>query len=77
MSSIVVRGLDESVKARIAAQAKRHGRSMEAEVREILTKAATRPNIGLALLQAGQSLGGVDELVVPGRTDVARAVDFS
>ena len=77
MSSIVVRGLDESVKARIAAQAKRHGRSMEAEVREILTKAATRPNIGLALFQAGQSLGGVDELVVPERTDVARAVDFS
>lgn len=77
MSSIVVRGLDESVKARIAAQAKQHGRSMEAEVREILTKAATRPNIGLALLQAGQSVGGVDELAVPERADVARAADFS
>lgn len=75
---MVVRGLDESVKARLAAQAKRHGRSMEAEVREILTQAATRPNIGLALLQAGQSAGGVDdELPVPERTDTARAVDFS
>lgn len=77
MSSIVVRGLDESVKARIAAQAKQHGRSMEAEVREILTNAATRPNIGLALLQAGRSVGGVDALAVPERADVARAVDFS
>ncbi|UAL30702.1 toxin-antitoxin system [Nocardioides rotundus] len=77
MSSIVVRGLDESVKARLAAQAKEHGRSMEAEVRDILTKAATRPNIGLALLQAGQAAGGVEELPVPERSDAARAVDFS
>ncbi|MCX2966507.1 toxin-antitoxin system [Gordonia sp. Z-3] len=76
-ASIVVRGLDESDKARIAAQAKEHGRSMEAEVREILTNAATRPNIGLALLQAGRSVGGVDELVVYERADFARAVDFS
>lgn len=77
MSSIVVRGLDESVKARLADQAKQHGRSMEAEVREILTRAATRPNIGLALLHAAQSVGGIDELPVPERTDIARAVDFS
>lgn len=77
MSSIVVRGLDESVKARLAAQAKQHGRSMEAEVREILTNAATRPNIGVALLQAGQSVGGVDELPVPDRADDARVVDFT
>lgn len=77
MSSIVVRGLDESVKARLAAQAKQHGRSMEAEVREILTEAATRQNIGLALLQAAQLAGGIDELPVPQRDDTARVVDFS
>lgn len=77
MSSIVVRGLAESVKARLAAQAKQHGRSMEAEVREILTQAATRPNIGLALLEAAQSVGGVDDLPIPERADIARAVDFS
>ncbi|BDZ57051.1 plasmid stabilization protein [Barrientosiimonas endolithica] len=77
VSSIVVRGLDESVKARLAAQAKQHGRSMEAEVRDILTKAATRPNIGLALLEAGQATGGVEELPVPERADTARAADFS
>ena len=77
MASIVVRGLDESVKARLAAQAKKRGRSMEAEVREILTRAATQPNIGLALLRAGQSVGGVEELPVPERSDRARAVEFS
>lgn len=77
MASIVVRGLDASVKARIAAQAKQHGRSMEAEVRDILTRAATQPNIGIALLQAAQSMGGVDDLPVPDRSDTARSVDFA
>lgn len=76
MTSIVVRGLDESVKKQLAAQAKEHGRSMEAEVRAILTNAARRPHIGLALMQAAQEVGGVDDLPVPQRTDVARAVDF-
>jgi plasmid stability protein len=76
MTSIIVRGLDESVKNQLAAQAKQHGRSMEAEVRDILTRAARRPHIGLALLHAAQEVGGVDDLVIPERTDTARAVDF-
>ncbi len=76
MSSIIVRGLDESVKKQLAAQAKQHGRSMEAEVRHILTNAAQRPHIGLALLQAARDVGGVDDLPVPERSDVARSVDF-
>jgi plasmid stability protein len=76
MSSIVVRGLDESVKKQLAAQAKEHGRSMEAEVRDILTRAARRPHIGLALMRAAQEAGGIEALPVPERTDVARAVDF-
>ncbi len=76
MSSIIVRGLDDSVKDQLVAQAKRHGRSMEAEVRDILTKAAQRPNIGIALLRAARSVGGMDELPVPERGDVARTVDF-
>ncbi|MEU7831680.1 toxin-antitoxin system [Nonomuraea sp. NPDC052129] len=76
MSSIVVRGLEESVKKQLAVQAKEHGRSMEAEVRDILTKAARRPHIGLALMRAAQEAGGIDDLVIPERSDVARAVDF-
>ena len=62
MTSIVVRGLDETVKKRLAEQAKEHGRSP--------------PNIGLALMHMAQGLGGVDELDIPGRNDRARAVDF-
>ncbi|WP_026127125.1 FitA-like ribbon-helix-helix domain-containing protein [Nocardiopsis xinjiangensis] len=76
MVSIIVRGLDESVKSQLAAQAKEHGRSMEAEVREILTRSVCRPHIGLALMQAARDVGGVDDLPVPERTDAARAVDF-
>lgn len=76
MASIVVRGLDESVKQHLAARAKEHGRSMEAEVRHILTQASSRPHIGLALLEAARAAGSTDELLVPERSDEARSVDF-
>lgn len=76
MASIIVRGLDEEVKQQLAQQAKEHGRSMEAEVREILTKAARRPHIGMALLDAARDAGGVEALPVPERDDAARAVTW-
>ncbi|MFD6857339.1 Arc family DNA-binding protein [Rhodococcus sp. NPDC060090] len=76
MASIVVRGLDESVKQSLAKRAKEHGRSMEAEVREILTRASLRPHIGLALLEAARAADGVEELMIPERVDEARKVDF-
>lgn len=74
MASIVVRGLDDAVKQQLAAQAREHGRSMEAEARDILTRAARRPHIGLALRRAAQEVGGVEDLPVPDRADQARAV---
>lgn len=76
MSSIIVRGLDDHVKQQLASQAREHGRSMEAEVRDILTKAARRPHIGVALLNVARDVGGVEELPIPMRDDVARVVDF-
>lgn len=76
MASIVVRGLDDSVKRRLAAQAEEHGRSMEAEVRDILARAVSRPHVGLALLEAARAVGGVEELPIPDRSDAARGVDF-
>jgi plasmid stability protein len=39
MAQLVVRNLDEKVKARLRQWAARHGRSMEAEVRDILRAA--------------------------------------
>jgi len=76
MASIVVRGLDESVKQQLAASAKEHGRSMEAEVRDILTKAAQRPGLGVSLMRAAREVGGFDDLTIPARTDRARTVEF-
>lgn len=76
MASIIVRDLDESVKKRLAAKAKEHGRSMEAEAREILTAAVQRPNIALALLKVAREHDGSEQLVLPERDDRARVVDF-
>ncbi|MCW4464260.1 Arc family DNA-binding protein [Glutamicibacter sp. MNS18] len=76
MASIVVRGIDESVKQSLAKRAKAHGRSMEAEVREILTRATSGSHIGLAFLDAARDAGGVEELVIPEHVDEARKVDF-
>ena len=76
MASIVVRGLDESVKGRLVARARQNGRSMEAEAREILTSAASPPNIGLAIMRAARELGGVDDLPAPDRSDPARRADL-
>ena len=39
MGQLVVRNLDDEVKARLQRRARRHGRSTEAEVREILRDA--------------------------------------
>ena len=41
MAQIIVRQLEDEVKARLQRRADRHGRSMEAEVRDILCAAAT------------------------------------
>jgi plasmid stability protein len=43
MAQLVVRNLEDSVKARLQRRAKRHGRSMEEEVRDILRSAANEP----------------------------------
>ena len=76
MASIIVRGLDDHVKQQLASQAKEHGRSLEAEVRDILTKTVRRPHIGMALLDVARDVGEVDELPIPTRDDVARVAYF-
>jgi len=80
MSAVSIRNLDDRVKQRLRVRAARHGRSMEAEVRAILTDAVREPadSAGLftAVLDRFGVLGGV-ELELPERTEPARAVDFS
>ncbi|HWJ48361.1 MAG TPA: hypothetical protein VNS62_11955 [Candidatus Udaeobacter sp.] len=50
MAQLVVRNLEDRVKARLQRRAKRNGRSMEEEVRDILRSAANepeKPTVGL------------------------------
>ena len=50
MAQVVVRQLEDDVKARLKRRAERHGRSMEEEVREILRNAAREESRSLARL---------------------------
>jgi plasmid stability protein len=79
LAAVSIRNLDERVKERLRVRAARHGRSMEAEIRAILTDAVSEPGEVPGLLDAilvrfGE-LGGV-ELDIPPRADKARAADF-
>jgi antitoxin FitA len=50
MAQLVVRNLEEGVKARLRHRANRHGRSMEEEVRDILRNAVRAEERGAAPL---------------------------
>jgi antitoxin FitA len=80
MAALSIRNLDERVKQRLLLRAARHGRSMEAEARAILTAAVQEldESAGLftALLDRIGTLGGVD-LDLPPRAEPARAADFT
>lgn len=76
MASIIIRRLDPNVKQALAEQAREHGRSMEAEARNIITSAVARPHIGLALLQAAQTSLQGEDLVFENPKDEARITDF-
>jgi len=79
MASLVVRDLDPEIKALLRVRAAEHGRSMEAEVREILAAAVTarRPATRLGSHIHGLfTAGGGEELELPDRSDSARAAEF-
>ena len=80
MAAISVRDLDDEVAARLKGQAARHGGSMEAEVRAILTASLTggeleRPNLGQAIRERFAELGWA-ELDIPARRDMPHAADL-
>ncbi|HEY6798554.1 MAG TPA: Arc family DNA-binding protein [Kineosporiaceae bacterium] len=74
-----IRDLDDSVREKLRMRAARHGRSMEAEMRAILTAAVTdeqtRPGLFTALAARFSQLGGVD-LDPPSRSSRPRAAEF-
>lgn len=79
MAALSIRDLDDAVKERLRLRAVRHGRSMEAEIRAILTMAVAdeepRKDLFSALTERFAGLGGVD-LDLPARVTPPRAADL-
>ena len=69
MATLTIRNVDAAIKERL--RAARHGRSMEAEVRSILSEvvAAGRdqpePNLAEPIRRRFASLGGADDIELP------------
>ena len=76
MAALSIRDLDDTVKEQLRIRAARNGRSMEAEIRAILTAAVTneapRAELFTALTERFARLGGVD-IDLPPRTAPPRA----
>jgi plasmid stability protein len=80
MAAISVRGLDDDVRERLRVRAARNGRSMEAEIRDILTTAVSDAESSADLFSTLlERFGGAEgvELPIPSRTSPARAADLS
>lgn len=79
MAALSIRGLNDRVREQLRVRAARHGRSMEAEVRAILTQAVsesgTEEGLFAALLGKFGQLGGV-ELDLPLRPQPPRSADL-
>ena len=66
MATLTIRKVDAAVKERLRLRAARHGRSMEAEARIILSEAVAadrdqpEPNLAEAIRRRFAPLGGVD-----------------
>lgn len=76
MAALSIRDLDDTVKERLRLRAARNGRSMEAEIRAILTAAVTkeapRADLFTALTERFGRLGGV-AIELPERNTPPRA----
>jgi plasmid stability protein len=76
MAAVSIRDLDDDVKEKLRVRAARHGRSMEAEMRAILSAAVNddgnRTGLFTALADRFAELGGVD-LELSSRHTPARA----
>jgi antitoxin FitA len=76
MATITIRGLDEAVKKRLRVRAARHGRSMEAEAREILkigvATSGREPNLAEQIRALFEPLGGIELPPYPRRKQPIR-----
>lgn len=79
MATLTIRDFDDELKAALRVRAAERGRSMEAEVREILRAALTRPPSGQGMATrirqrfSGGENGGIEP---PARAEPPRAAEF-
>jgi antitoxin FitA len=79
MAAVSIRDLDDDVRDRLRMRAAMNGRSMEAEMRSILTDAVREPDerggLLAAILERFGEVGGV-ELELPARSTPARSANL-
>ncbi len=80
MAQIIVRNLDHDVKTKLQTRARRHGRSTEEEVREILRNVVkddsqAKPGLGSQIAELFEGLG-LNEEIPEQRGQPARPADF-
>ena len=80
MSTMTIRNIDDDLKSKLRLRAAENGRSMEAEVRQILRdamdKSGKEKGLGTLIHEHFADIGGV-ELDIPKRDSPVRYVDFS
>lgn len=79
MATLTIRDLDEEVKSKLRVQAAEHGRSMEAEARELLAAAllGRRPARGLgSYINENFSAIGHADVQFPRDEEVAQSADL-
>ncbi|BBY05866.1 FitA-like ribbon-helix-helix domain-containing protein [Mycobacterium noviomagense] len=79
MATLTIRDLDDELKAALRVRAAKKGRSMEAEVREILRAVLTRPSSGIGMgtrIRQRFSGGENAEIELPARTELPRAAEL-
>lgn len=79
MTTLTIRGVDDELHARLRVRAAQHGRSMEAEVLQILRSELRSPSPGAGLgsrIHARFAAIGGAELELPERDETPRAAKF-
>jgi plasmid stability protein len=80
MASLLIRGLDDSIKSKLRIRAAEHSRSMEAEAREILHRTlSAQPerelNLAESIRRRVKKFGGVELAIAP-REPLREPPDF-
>jgi plasmid stability protein len=79
MAAVTVRNLPEETHRALKQRAKAHGRSTEAEIRDILKAAVSSKSglkVGTTLAELGKRHGGLDDIKMERSDDLPKPADF-